>query len=89
MARVPGLDFVWVPRTDTNRTQPTLERARYCCEHCRRDDGLRVVEGVGKNAGETAVLCPECALGNRFSAVVTHRRQRAEDGALRAGRWGG
>lgn len=76
MLRIQGLDFTWVPKTDTAKTRPALERARYRCEHCPREDGLRVVEGVGKDREHTAVLCPRCAMGNGFKMVLTYRRQR-------------
>ena len=72
--QIPGLDFVWVPKTDTAKTRPALERARYCCENCRREDDLRVVEGVGRFEGHTAVLCPRCAMGNGFNSVIVCRR---------------
>lgn len=67
---VQGLDFAWVSKTDVARTRPALERARYRCEHCRRDEGLRVVEGYG----QLVVLCPECAMGGGFKVVLAHRK---------------
>jgi hypothetical protein len=59
-----------VGRADVAKTRPALELARYRCEHCRRDDGLRVVEGFG----QFVVLCPECALGGGFKMVLVHRK---------------
>ena len=77
---VPKLEFSWVSRADVARTRPALERAGYRCEHCRRDDGLRVVEGYG----QLVVLCPECVLGGiGFKMVLVHRknsRQGEHDG---------
>ena len=67
----PKLEFAWVSRADVVRTRPALERAGYRCEHCRRDDGLRVVEGYG----QLVVLCPECVLGGiGFKMVLVHRK---------------
>lgn len=71
----PGLGFEWVPRTDVAKTRPALERAKYRCECCPRDDGLRVVQG---REGELAVLCPECAVTGGLQLVLA--RRRAVDG---------
>lgn len=70
---VQGFGFAWVPRTDVARTRPALARAGYRCEHCRRDDGLRVVEGYG----QLVVLCPECVVGGGFKMVLAHRKTEA------------
>ena len=67
---VPKFDFAMVSRIDVARTRPALERAQYRCEHCRRDDGLRVVEGYG----QIVVLCSECVLGGGFKMVLAHRK---------------
>ena len=73
---VPHLGFEWVPRSDVALTRPALERAGYRCEHCRRGDGLRVVDGFGQHV----VLCPKCAMDGGFRSVLAHRRA----GAIRA-----
>jgi hypothetical protein len=67
---IPRLGFAWVSRADVARTRPALERARYRCECCPRDDGLRVVEGFD----QLVVLCPECAIGGGFKMVLAHRK---------------
>ena len=69
----PKPDFAWVSRIDVARTRPALERAQYRCEHCRRDDDLRVVEGFG----QLVVLCPECSMGGGFKMVLVHRKTAA------------
>jgi len=70
---IPKLGFAWVSRADVTKTRPALERAGYRCECCRREDGLRVVEGFG----QFVVICPECALGGGFRMVLAHRKMGA------------
>ena len=67
---MPKPDFCRVSRADVAKTRPTLERAGYRCEHCRRGDGLRVVEGFG----QLVVLCPGCLPSNAFRVVLSRRK---------------
>lgn len=74
---VPEFDFEVVSRSDVARTRPALELAGYRCEHCGREDGLRVVEGFGQRV----VLCYPDLLGVGFRRVVG--RRKAEETATR------
>jgi hypothetical protein len=68
---LPNLVFRLVGRTEVSLSRPALEAARYRCESCRREDGLRVAEGA---AGQLVVLCVACAGGDRaFKSVVRLR----------------
>lgn len=48
-----------VSKTDAAATRPVLDRARWQCENCARDDGLRVVEWA---PGEMQALCARCRM---------------------------
>lgn len=77
----PKMGFEWVSRADVAKTRPALERAGYRCEHCKRDDDLRVVEGYG----QLVVLCPECSMGGvAFKMVLVHRKMKVQ--AMEVGR---
>jgi len=67
---VPGIGFELVSRTDVTKTRPALDRAGYRCEHCRSEDGLRVVEGFG----QLVVLCPKSVLEDGFKKVLAYRK---------------
>lgn len=72
----PKMGFSWVNRADVAKTRPALDRAGYLCEHCRRDDDLRVVEG----RGQLVVLCPECSMGGvAFKMVLVHRKTKVQE----------